>query len=62
MGGVDYIHKPFSQAVVRARVHNHLMLREAREKLAKQLAEIRTELETARQIQLSILPREPAKA
>ena len=61
MGGVDYIHKPFSQAVVRARVHNHLMLREAREKLAKQLAEIRTELETARQIQLSILPREPAK-
>ena len=61
VGGVDYIHKPFSQAVVRARVHNHLMLRDAREKLAKQLAEIRTELETARQIQLSILPREPAK-
>jgi serine phosphatase RsbU (regulator of sigma subunit) len=61
VGGVDYIHKPFSQAVVRARVHNHLMLREAREKLARQLAEIRNELETAKQIQLSILPREPAK-
>jgi phosphoserine phosphatase RsbU/P len=58
VGGVDYIHKPFSQAVVRARVHNHLMLRDAREKLAQQLAVIRTELETARQIQLSILPRE----
>ena len=61
VGGVDYIHKPFSQAVVRARVQNHLMLRDTREKLARQLAEIRTELETARQIQLSIIPREPAK-
>jgi len=61
VGGVDYIHKPFSQAVVRARVHNHLMLREAREKLARQLAEIHNELETAKQIQMSILPREPAK-
>ena len=58
VGGVDYIHKPFSQAVVRARVHNHLMLRDARDQIAKQLASIRTELETARQIQLSILPRE----
>ncbi|MBV8116024.1 MAG: SpoIIE family protein phosphatase [Silvibacterium sp.] len=58
VGGVDYIHKPFSQAVVRARVHNHLMLREARDQIARQLASIRTELETARQIQLSILPRE----
>ncbi len=58
VGGVDYIHKPFSQAVVRARVHNHLMLRDARDQIARQLASIRTELETARQIQLSILPRE----
>ena len=63
VGGVDYIHKPFSQAVVRARVHNHLMLREARDQIARQLASIRSELETARQIQLSILPREaPALA
>ena len=50
VGGVDYIHKPFSQAVVRARVHNHLMLRDARDQLARQLATIRAELETARQI------------
>src|SRR6516225_1390860 len=28
VGAVDYIHKPFSPAVVAARVHTHLMLRE----------------------------------
>ena len=56
VGAVDYIHKPFSPAVVAARVQTHLMLRETREKLARQLAAIRSELETARQIQLSILP------
>jgi len=58
VGAVDYIHKPFSPAVVAARVQTHLALRETREQLARQLMAIRTELETARQIQLSILPRE----
>ena len=57
-GAVDYIHKPFSSAVVVARVQTHLALREARELLARQLKAIRSELETARQIQLSILPRQ----
>jgi phosphoserine phosphatase RsbU/P len=57
-GAVDYIHKPFSPAVVAARVQTHLALREARQQLSRQLAAIREELETARQIQLSILPRE----
>ena len=52
-GAVDYIHKPFSPAVMQARVHTHLMLREAREQLAKQLLSINQELEMARQIQLS---------
>jgi sigma-B regulation protein RsbU (phosphoserine phosphatase) len=56
VGGVDYIHKPFSSAVVKARVHTHLALRGIREQLSHQLAAIRNELETARQIQLSILP------
>jgi serine phosphatase RsbU (regulator of sigma subunit) len=56
VGGVDYIHKPFSSAVVRARVHTHLVLRGIREQLSQQLTAIRNELETARQIQLSILP------
>ena len=60
-GAVDYIHKPFSPAVMKARVHTHLVLREAREKLAQQLLMINNELEMARQIQLSILPRETPK-
>jgi sigma-B regulation protein RsbU (phosphoserine phosphatase) len=58
VGAVDYIHKPFSPAVVRARVHTHLVLREARELLARQLLDINNELEMAREIQLSILPHE----
>jgi sigma-B regulation protein RsbU (phosphoserine phosphatase) len=56
VGAVDYIHKPFSAAVVKARVRTHLMLREAHALIAQQLVEINTELEMARQIQLSILP------
>lgn len=55
---MDYIHKPFSPAVVAARVQTHLALRETREQLARQLLAIRDELEMARQIQTSILPRE----
>src|SRR5664279_962624 len=45
VGAVDYIHKPFSEAVVKARVRTHLMLREAHEQIAQQLCEINTELE-----------------
>ncbi len=56
VGAVDYIHKPFSPAVVKARVHTHLVLREARELLAQQLLDINNELEMAREIQLAILP------
>src|ERR1700733_12005798 len=56
VGAVDYIHKPFSAAVVKARVRTHLMLREAHAQIARQLVEINTELEMALQIQLSILP------
>jgi serine phosphatase RsbU (regulator of sigma subunit) len=57
VGAVDYIHKPFSPAVVQARVRTHLALRGIREQLASQLQTIRSEMDTARQIQLSILPR-----
>jgi len=56
VGAVDYIHKPFSPAVVKARVQTHLVLRGIREQLAQQLLAIQKELETARQIQMSILP------
>jgi phosphoserine phosphatase RsbU/P len=60
VGAVDYIHKPFSPAVVKARVHTHLVLRE-REQLARQLLDINNEMEMAREIQLSILPHELPK-
>lgn len=56
VGAVDYIRKPFSPAIVKARVRTHLMLREAREQLARQLLAINHEMEMAREIQLSILP------
>src|ERR1700733_910840 len=61
VGAVDYIHKPFSPAVVMARVETHLMLRGIPDQLAQQLFTIQKELETARQIQLSILPSEIPK-
>jgi sigma-B regulation protein RsbU (phosphoserine phosphatase) len=60
-GAVDYIHKPFSPAVVKARVLTHLVLREAHDQLARQLSCLNDELEMARQIQLSILPHETPK-
>jgi len=56
VGAVDYVHKPFSPAVVKARVRSHILLREARAQLASQLRALNNELEMARQIQLSILP------
>jgi serine phosphatase RsbU (regulator of sigma subunit) len=56
VGAVDYVHKPFSPAVMKARVHTHLALRETRENLAQQLLAMQKELETARLIQQSILP------
>ncbi len=56
VGAVDYIHKPFSPSVVKARVQTHLVLRGTRQLLARQLDALRKELESARQIQLSILP------
>jgi phosphoserine phosphatase RsbU/P len=61
VGAVDYIHKPFSPPIVKARVRTHLLLREAQETLARQLIAINNELEMARQIQLAILPKETPK-
>jgi serine phosphatase RsbU (regulator of sigma subunit) len=56
VGAVDYIHKPFSPPIVRSRVCTHILLRDSRQQLARQLADINSELEMARQIQLAILP------
>jgi serine phosphatase RsbU (regulator of sigma subunit) len=60
-GAVDYIHKPFSPPIVKARVWTHLLLRESREQLARQLSAINSEIELAREIQMSILPRQTPK-
>ena len=56
VGGVDYIQKPFHDAIMKARIHTHLMLSGAREQLLRQLRSLMNELETARRVQLSILP------
>ena len=61
VGAVDYIHKPFSPAVVQARVQTHLTLRGIRQQLARQLDSMKKEMETARKIQFSILPHETPK-
>lgn len=58
VGAVDYIHKPFSPAVVRARVQTHLTLRGIRQQLADQLLAIQKELALAREIQFSIIPKQ----
>jgi sigma-B regulation protein RsbU (phosphoserine phosphatase) len=59
VGAVDYIRKPFSPSIVRARVRTHLLLRDSQEQLNRQVLAINNELELARQIQLSILPSRP---
>jgi serine phosphatase RsbU (regulator of sigma subunit) len=56
VGAVDYVHKPFSPAVVKARVRSHILLRESGAQLTAQLLALNNELAMARQIQLSILP------
>lgn len=61
VGAVDYIHKPFSPSIMMARVQTHLLLRGMQQQLANQLRTIQKELETARQIQMSILPTEIPK-
>src|SRR6201998_740417 len=56
VGAVDYVHKPFSPAVVQAPVRSHIFLREARAQLASQLLALNNELEMARQTQIFTLP------
>jgi serine phosphatase RsbU (regulator of sigma subunit)/HPt (histidine-containing phosphotransfer) domain-containing protein len=61
VGAIDYIRKPFSPPIVKARVRTQLMLRDAHQTVARQLTTINTELEMARQVQLAILPPETPK-
>lgn len=50
LGAVDYITKPFSSAIVRARVGTHLELHDARKKLEKQNQELKTKSELLEKI------------
>jgi sigma-B regulation protein RsbU (phosphoserine phosphatase) len=59
VGALDYIRKPFSPTIVKARVRTQLLLRDAREQLNQQVQAVNQELEMARHIQLSILPGRP---
>jgi phosphoserine phosphatase RsbU/P len=59
IGAVDYIRKPFSPAIVKARVRTQLLIRDSREQVNRQVLAVNHELEMARQIQLSILPSRP---
>jgi phosphoserine phosphatase RsbU/P len=59
IGAVDYIRKPFSPAIVRARVRTQLLIRDSREQVNRQVLAVNQELEMARHIQLSILPSHP---
>ena len=54
IGAIDYITKPISSSIVRARVKNHLELKEAREYLKKQneILEIRVEERTRELLEL----------
>ncbi len=61
LGALDYIRKPFSPAIVKARVRTQLLIRDSREQVNRQVQAVNHELEMARHIQLSILPsRAPA--
>lgn len=56
LGAVDYVTKPFSPAVVRARVRGHLALVQARRELSEANARMAAELDTVAALQKSLLP------
>lgn len=59
IGAVDYIRKPFSPAIVKARVRTQLLIRDSMEQVNRQVQAVNHELEMARHIQMSILPSRP---
>jgi phosphoserine phosphatase RsbU/P len=56
LGAVDYLAKPFDPVLLRARVGASLEKKRLRDELAAHLARMEGELESARQLQLSMLP------
>lgn len=61
LGAIDYITKPFSPAIVRARVRNHLLARKHQKELASAHEQLRVatekEMRIAHDIQMAMLPK-----
>lgn len=62
LGAIDYITKPFSAPIVKARVRNHLELKHQRDELDAFRSRIAAELEMARSTQTMLLPSASALA
>jgi sigma-B regulation protein RsbU (phosphoserine phosphatase) len=62
LGAIDYITKPFSAPIVKARVRNHLELKHQRDELDAFRNRIAAELEMARSTQTMLLPSASALA
>ncbi len=56
LGAVDYMTKPFEILEVKSRVKTHLSLKIARQKLAKQNAQLRHSLSLAKEVQQNLIP------
>ena len=56
LGAVDYLAKPFDPILLRARVGASLEKKRLRDEVAAYLARMESDLESARELQLSMLP------
>lgn len=59
LGAVDYITKPVSLPIARARIRTHLALRDARQKVQDAYDELAREMRTVAHLQEGLLPDEP---
>ncbi len=61
LGAVDYITKPFSPSIVKARIRTHLSLIGARQALAKQNEQMKHSLSLAMEVQQNLIPQSAPK-